>query len=149
MDKKITLQDIAAVTGVSIQTVSRVMNDKPDVARETRQRVLEAATQLGYPSPFTRGAVTASTNILGLVSSSVSDPNIAQVLAGAEREARSRGYLFLLTLLKWNSQQVLDTCDLLVERDVQGIYGWRPELRYHTTNCLDGVSGTSAAVHQC
>lgn len=137
MSRKATLQDIAAAAGVSIQTVSRVMNDKPDVAKETRQRVLEAAAQWGYSSPSARGSLPTSPKILGLVSSTITDPNIARVLAGAEREARSQGYLFLLTILEWNSQQVLDTCDALAERDVQGILLLTPSA------CMDRERGSN------
>ena len=48
MVKKATLRDIAQHADVAVSTVSQVLNNKPNVSSETRQRVLEAAAELGY-----------------------------------------------------------------------------------------------------
>ncbi len=48
MGKRITIKDVAKQAGTSYQTVSRVINDKPDVSFETRKRVLEVIEELNY-----------------------------------------------------------------------------------------------------
>jgi hypothetical protein len=58
--------DMAQLAGVSKQTVSRVFNDSPKVRRETRERVLSAAAQLGYrPNPSARALATGRTRTGG------------------------------------------------------------------------------------
>ena len=60
MKKRITIRDVAAAAGVSHQTVSRVLNDRPDVAERTRQRVLHVIEELEYqPSAIARPHHTA------------------------------------------------------------------------------------------
>ena len=48
MPQKLTIRDVASRAGVSYQTVSRVLNDRPDVAEETRERVKRVIAELGY-----------------------------------------------------------------------------------------------------
>jgi LacI family transcriptional regulator len=64
----VTMRDVARKAGVSIKTVSRVVNDQSEVAAETRQRVLTAITELGYrPSKLARALVTQRTDTIGLI----------------------------------------------------------------------------------
>jgi DNA-binding LacI/PurR family transcriptional regulator len=66
--------DVARLAGVSHQTVSRVLNDLPNVRPATRARVEQAIAQLRYsPSPAARALVTRRTRTIGLVSPGVSD----------------------------------------------------------------------------
>src|SRR6476661_270376 len=83
-----TIRDVAARAGVSHQTVSRVINDNPNVAERTRNRVLAAIRELGYvPSPMARGLISNQTHSIGVVSDDISDQFFARVVAGAEAEA--------------------------------------------------------------
>jgi DNA-binding LacI/PurR family transcriptional regulator len=84
-----TIRDVAARAGVSHQTVSRVINDNPNVSERTRDRVLAAIRELGYvPSPMARGLISNQTHSIGVVSDDISDQFFARVVAGAEAEAR-------------------------------------------------------------
>lgn len=93
-----TIKDVAKVAGVTYATVSRAMSDKPYVAQETRQRVARAAEELGYrPSAAARAMVSRRTRAIGMVVPNLSDPNFGKMAAGAEREARARGYAVVVT----------------------------------------------------
>ena len=68
MPDRVTMADVAREAGVSLMTVSRVINHKDDVSATTRQHVLEVIEQLGYrPSGIARGLATQRTGTLGLV----------------------------------------------------------------------------------
>ena len=84
--------DVARLAGVSHQTVSRVLNDLPNVRPATRQRVEQAITQLRYsPSPAARALVTRRTRVIGLIAPSTADfgpASIALHFSDAARDAR-------------------------------------------------------------
>jgi len=68
MSRRPTIRDVADRAGVSIATVSRVLNDRGDVSRETRQRVQEVARSVGYSvDPAARGLVTQRTQLVAVV----------------------------------------------------------------------------------
>ncbi|MEV6586792.1 LacI family DNA-binding transcriptional regulator [Streptomyces acidicola] len=107
-----TVYDVAARSGVSIATVSRVYRNPDSVRAETRERVLTAARALGYvPSGNARGLASRSTGILGLCFPDYSDPDTEateaededaamlysdQIIRGMERAARRHGYALLI-----------------------------------------------------
>lgn len=84
--------DVARLAGVSHQTVSRVINDLPNVRPATRERVQRAIAQLNYsPSPAARALVTRRTRTIGLVTPGISDygpASLAMHFNFAAREAR-------------------------------------------------------------
>jgi LacI family transcriptional regulator len=84
-----TLADIARIAGVSTMTASRVIADKPGVTARTREQVLSAAQQLGYvPNRAARQLARGQTNVIGLVTSYIGSPYIAEILAGIESALR-------------------------------------------------------------
>jgi DNA-binding LacI/PurR family transcriptional regulator len=96
----VRMRDIAAVANVSQSTVSRVLNDAPTrvpIAAETRERVNQAAKQLGYrPNPLARGLRGASTMLIGAVVRDFSDPFFATAIEALAVEAMARGYNVVL-----------------------------------------------------
>lgn len=93
MTQRITINDVASAAGVSRQTVSRALNDKGEIDRETKQRVLDAARDLGYrPSRFARGLVRPDTTSIGLVLPDLLNPFFTEVAAAALDAARARGW---------------------------------------------------------
>lgn len=91
--KRITILDVAEESGVSFQTVSRVINDRPHVAPSTRERVLAAVSKLGYqPNKAARSLITNRVGMLGLLGFGVEHYVPAKVIDNFEREAKSRGY---------------------------------------------------------
>jgi DNA-binding LacI/PurR family transcriptional regulator len=96
----ITLRDVARVAGVSATTVSRILNGRETgvpVREETRQRILDAATELGYrPNLLARGLRGSSSSLVGVIARDISDPFHIQVLRGINEVARARDYRLFL-----------------------------------------------------
>ncbi|ADI10121.1 LacI family transcriptional regulator [Streptomyces bingchenggensis BCW-1] len=88
-----SIKDVAHHAGVSVATVSRVLNDHPSVRADTRDRVLTAVAELGYrPNAVARSLRTDQTRTLGLVISDVLNPFFAELARSVEDEARALGY---------------------------------------------------------
>jgi len=65
---RVTLKDVAKVAGVSIKTVSRVVNNQGEISEATKQRVLDAINQLGYkPNQLARSLITGKTQTIGII----------------------------------------------------------------------------------
>jgi LacI family transcriptional regulator, galactose operon repressor len=106
----VTIRDVAQRVGVSPMTVSRVINDSALVSPETRRRVEEAISELGYvPSRLARGLSAKRTGTLAVIVPDVANPFFTLIVRGAEDVARRAGYRVILC----------DTrADLGVEREV-------------------------------
>ncbi|WP_329139023.1 LacI family transcriptional regulator [Streptomyces sp. NBC_01476] len=91
--RRVTIHDVARSAGVSRQTVSRALNGKDEIEVSTKQRVLDAARELGYrPSRFARGLVRQDTTTIGLVIPDLLNPFFTEVAASALEAARARGW---------------------------------------------------------
>jgi DNA-binding LacI/PurR family transcriptional regulator len=87
------MTDVAALAGVSHQTVSRVLNDHPNVKEQTRARVLAAIAQIGYrPNRAARVLATGTSNVIGVVSQSSTLYGPAATLAALAEEALKHGF---------------------------------------------------------
>jgi LacI family transcriptional regulator, galactose operon repressor len=127
-NQHITIKQVAEKAGVSIQTVSRVLNHRPDVSPETRKRVQEIIENLGFqPYAIARGLASKRTYTLGLISPDFTDFWFAQVATGAEAEAHAHGYFFMLGTTGLNPQDEPKFLRLLTERHVEGILFIRAE----------------------
>jgi LacI family transcriptional regulator len=112
----ITIHDVAAAAGVSVTTVSRVLNDKDDVAPETSARVREVIRELGYASSLAaRSMRSRRTNVIGLIVPDLIQPYPALVTRGVNRAAVAAGYDLLVyssaarhagSMGNWEQQQV-------------------------------------------
>ena len=87
------MADVARVAGVSHQTVSRVLNDFPSIRPETRQRVLEAITLLGYRrNTAARTLATNRSGSIGVITADMSHFGPASTMLGIEAASRAAGY---------------------------------------------------------
>jgi LacI family repressor for deo operon, udp, cdd, tsx, nupC, and nupG len=122
--KRITIKDVAAMAGVSRQTVSRVLNDPDVVAEETRARVLAAIRELGYrPNAIARSLVSQRTYILGLLTADFSDYTHARIIEGAEAEAREHGYLIFVSGAEHGPDgEPLCSSPLLSQHHAEGLF---------------------------
>lgn len=94
---RVRLQDVAEHAGVSMKTVSNVVNDYPHVSPTTRSRVLSSIEALGYrPNATARRLATGRTGTLALAVSDVSLPYFAELARTVSRLASARGYRLLL-----------------------------------------------------
>jgi len=93
---RVTIRDVAAVAGVSHQTVSRVINNSDAVRPETRARVQAAIEHLGFrPDAIARSMASGRTGNLACFSPNLTDYTFASIIDGAEREARRHGYYLM------------------------------------------------------
>ena len=89
----VNIYDIAEMAGVSIATVSRVINDNPSVAEKTKQRVRDVMEEHGYvPSGFSRGLGLNTMKTIGLLCPDAADDYMAKAVACLERSLRDNGY---------------------------------------------------------
>jgi DNA-binding LacI/PurR family transcriptional regulator len=117
------MSDVAALAGVSHQTVSRVLNGHPSVRAETRRRVQEAIATLGYrPNTAARALVTRRTGTIGVVTSGSALFGPTSTLIGLERAAREAGlYVSVATTSR------------------PGTAGMHPVLEHFMSQGVDGV----------
>jgi DNA-binding LacI/PurR family transcriptional regulator len=125
-----TMRDVARMAGVSVQTVSCVVNDKPGITEETRQRVQAAIAQLSYrPYTVARSLRTRQTRTIAVVVSDIANPSFSTMASAAEDYAHTFGYN--LTLYNTHDD---------VEREAQYIL-------MATERWVDGVLFVSAEDH--
>ncbi|WP_369019895.1 LacI family DNA-binding transcriptional regulator [Streptomyces californicus] len=116
------IKDVAAEAGVSVATVSRVLNGHPSVSQEARTRVLAAVEALDYrPNAVARSLRTAQTRTLGLVISDVLNPYFTELARFVEEEARALGYSVIIG----NADERPDLQDhhvrTLIDRRIDGL----------------------------
>src|SRR5437879_9833344 len=92
-----TIRDIADLAGVSIATVSRVLNDRPDVAPDTRETVLQVVREHGFSTNRSaRSLSSGRTGIIGLTLPLVNDAYFGPILSGASEALYERDMRILL-----------------------------------------------------
>src|ERR671928_8745 len=92
-----TIRDVARHAGVSVATVSRVLNDIPVVRSEMRERVREAIAELGYrPSSTARSLSLGRSQAIGVVAPFFTTASVVERLRGVSHRARQHGYSVVL-----------------------------------------------------
>lgn len=123
--KRVTLADVARVTGVTKATVSMVVNDKPGVriSAETRARVLEAVAELGYrPDVLAQSLSRGSSRFIGIVSDALATtPFAGEIIRGAQEEAWRRGYTLLIANTGGDGEIEDAAIRMMLEHRVTGI----------------------------
>lgn len=121
----VTMQDIARASGVSQSTVSRVLNDtvtSVPIAAETRERVLEVASRLGYrPNPLARGLRGAKTMLLGVIVREISDLFFTNAVEAVSLAARRRAYNLVLGSAHSHADEAIALRAVLETRHCDGI----------------------------
>lgn len=119
---KPTIKDIAAKAKVSINTVSRALNDKDDVRKETRDRILAIADELGYvPNLLAKGLLGRRSLTIGVIVTDNANPFYAQILKGMEDYAREAGYSIVFCNSDEDPDRELSAIQTLRARRVDGI----------------------------
>ena len=142
--KRVTIRDVAAAAGVSHQTVSRVLNDRPDVADETRDRIWQIIHELNYqPSAIARSLIRQRSLTLGIVTAGLNLVGPSRTLNGVTKQAEELGYTLLLKELPhFGANNVQPLLNSLLERRVDGILWAVPEVgdnRNWLDQQLDGL----------
>ena len=130
MAKVVTIRDVAKAAGVSPMTVSRVINDRPDVSPTTRRHVQKIIDDLDYsPSAIARNLSRGRSSTIGVVSSALEYYGPSRTLVGIERQAKNLGLSLMIRLLhnplESRAEQALDE---LISNQVAGIIWAVPEI---------------------
>ncbi|MDF1522376.1 MAG: LacI family DNA-binding transcriptional regulator, partial [Trueperaceae bacterium] len=124
-----TLADVATHVGVSVMTVSRVVNDRPGVGQGTRERVRAAVAALGYrPNIVARGLKVERSRTIGLLVPDVTNPYFPEIVRGAEDVAIRRGYILLLTNVIEDVDREVAALEAFEDRRVEGVIACSPRL---------------------
>lgn len=117
------MADVAAVAGVSHQTVSRVLNDSPLVRPDTRQRVLAAIHELGYRrNNAARALATSRSGRIGMVSAHLALHGPSMVATAVQQAGYEAGYdVALVGVLEFSEESLRDAVERLLAQDVEAI----------------------------
>lgn len=117
-----TIKDIARECGVSISTVSRVLNGRPDVRAEVRERVLAFMEQHNYtPSNTARDLVKTSSDTVGLVVRGVSNPFYTNIIKTIQQETARAGYTLVMQQIRVHEDEVKHGAVMAREKKLRGI----------------------------
>jgi len=120
--KYITLRKVAEKAGVSVNTASRAINNKPDINEKTKKRLLKIARELGYVRNYTAVALrTKKTRTIGVVIADNRNPFYAEVLNGMEEAAREKNYHIILANTQRDYKKEEEAINLLLNKRVDGL----------------------------
>ncbi|MFO7583408.1 MAG: LacI family DNA-binding transcriptional regulator [Anaerolineales bacterium] len=128
--QKVTIKDIARMCNVSTQTISRVLNKRPDVSPETRETVERAMAEMGYrPSALARSLVQQRSYTLGVIIAGLRYVGVAQTLNGINEACEESNYSLLLKELPhFNSPNIVPVIESLIANHVEGIIYAAPDI---------------------
>jgi LacI family transcriptional regulator len=116
------MKRIAGELGVSITTVSKVLNNREDIGHATRARVLAKVAELGYrPNAVARSLTLRRTHTLGIVIPDLMHSFFVEIVAGLESVASARGFGLLLCSSNEDPAKERDEIEILRQRQVDGI----------------------------
>ncbi len=139
-----TIRDVARVSRVSVATVSRVFNDNPRVSETTRNRVLVAATRLGYwPNGIARSLITNRTHALGVLLPDLHGEFFSEVIRGIDSAARQRKLHLLVSSFTSNPDDLMSALRAVRGR-VDGLIVMTPDL--DASNALPPGAGSIPTV---
>ncbi|UOF92723.1 LacI family transcriptional regulator [Fodinisporobacter ferrooxydans] len=123
MEKKqhLTIQDIAQIAGVSISTVSRVLNNTAPVSKSTRNRILKVIQQTGFsPNAMARGLRLGSKTV-GIVIPDITNQFFVEFVKGVEEILLSEGYSLFIANEDWDAAKRAHYIQQMIERRVEGV----------------------------
>ncbi len=119
---RVTAKEVADKLGLSMMTVSRVINNRADVDEETRRKVLETAQKLGYiPNHIAQSLVLRKTNTIGVVVPEITHSFFPEAIRGIEGVTYTAGYHLILTHSAEDAKRESDAILTLASKRVDGI----------------------------
>lgn len=117
----LTIKDIARMAGVSVATVSRVINNSKPVNDEIREKVEEIIRETNFrPNELARGLINKSTNLIGVIFPQINYTS-AELINGIEEVANMNGYNIILSNTRLNPDMELKALQLFKDKQVDGI----------------------------
>ena len=118
----VRIKDVAEYSGVSVSTVSRVLNEHPDVSDAVRAKVLAAVQELHYvPNSSARDLVLPQSDAIGLVVRGIGNPFFAAVIQGAEQAAHRSGHTMVLHQIGSEENELLAAASLVRSKKLKGL----------------------------
>ena len=122
MDNRVTIKDVAREAGVSISTVSRVMNNSAPVDETMRQRVLEAMELIGYtPNLVARSLKSNDSSLVAYVVSNTADPFFTNISRAIEEVMYQNGYRLINCSTNFSKERERGILQDLQQQRVRGI----------------------------
>jgi len=119
-----TLQDVADTVGLSVNTISRALNDMPGVNATTRARIKAEAERIGYvPNAHARSLVLGSRKTIGVIVTDLANPFFNDLVSEIEEQAISAGYTLLLLLSDEDPERERAAVETALRSGVDGIIG--------------------------
>lgn len=117
-----TIKDVAKLAGVSISTVSRVMNNSKPVSPEARKKVLDAINKLDFkPNELARSLVMRKSNLVGVIVKDIGIEYMAQLIRGIEEIGRVYKYDILLSSSYGSEEALNNSIEFLATKQVEGL----------------------------
>ena len=115
----VTRKEVAEMAGVSVATVSYVINNTKNVTPEVRQRVLSAAENLNYhPNLVAKGLVTKETKHVAMLIDNIQNPHYGRIMRGVQHVAEQEGYIVSVLSTNYSPKQAITE---LISRGMDGI----------------------------
>lgn len=119
---KVTIKDVAEKAGVSIATVSRVINNSQQVSEQVRSRVLQVIDEMGFrPNPVARSLVMKKSRLIGVVVPDMSSYFFGEIMNGIEEITRTYQYDIIVCNTRGNHDLEVRYLDLFYAKQVEGI----------------------------
>lgn len=117
-----TIKDIAERCGVSVSTVSRVLNEHPDVSKTAREKILAVVKEVHYvPNSSARDLVKTKSDAIGLVVRGLGNPFYSEVIRAMEQRARRAGYSLVLHQITTEDDELIAGADISRSKKLQGL----------------------------
>lgn len=116
------LKDVAALAGISITTVSRVLNNRGYISKETRKKVYDAMKKLNYsPNEVARSLFRQHTNMIGVIVPSISNPFYGKLAEAIETHAAAKGFKVMLCNSFHETEKEIEYIKMLEGNKVDGV----------------------------
>ena len=122
--KKVSIKDVALKAGVSIASVSYVLNDRIDgrISKDTTEKVRQAADELNYrPNTIAKSLKMQRTHTIGLIVADIANPYFSQIARIIEDEARKKGYMLIIGSSDENNEKFESLINMFSDKQVDGL----------------------------
>jgi len=120
--KRVTIKDLAKLSGFSTNTVSRALNNRPEIRRETKEKILKIASELGYrPNRLAKGLRQKKSGIVGVIVTDIANPFFGAVVKSVEKTARDLGYGIVLQDTNEDFEQEQEAVQIMLAQQVDGL----------------------------
>jgi len=120
--RHVSLKDLAKEIGVSISTVSRALNNHPDISPEVTMKIQKLAAEMNYtPNPLAMGLLKQATRMIGVIVPDLVTHFYSSIISGIEQIAEEKGYYILIASSNETLQKEIKAIENLMKTRVEGL----------------------------